>query len=249
MVIVFCVVFYFNYSFEFKFLNGCFMSKNVKYKQKNGVVYKEETNFLGITTSRRYGTVKNGKVKKDESLFDIMGSYVKSVGKSLGHIDVKKSETNSLATQGETNDDKSNDDNSFANTHNYRCESVINEIDEYKRKSNAYLFGIVFLCVLFFISCILIFTQKHTNNQEPESFSFVYNSNGGGHLEYEQNGQIYAAYKVYGNIHKGTDIRTVTAVPDNGYEFYGWSDGVATAKRTDKNITFSFEVTAYFRKI
>lgn len=40
---------------------------------------------------------------------------------------------------------------------------------------------------------------------------------------------------------------TVTAVPNDGYEFVRWSDGVTTATRTDKNFTQNLSVTAIFR--
>jgi peptidoglycan hydrolase-like protein with peptidoglycan-binding domain len=38
----------------------------------------------------------------------------------------------------------------------------------------------------------------------------------------------------------------VTAVPDSGYDFSQWSDGVLTAARTDTNITANLSVTATF---
>ena len=41
---------------------------------------------------------------------------------------------------------------------------------------------------------------------------------------------------------------TVTAVPNKGYKFVQWSDGVKTASRTDKSIDKSFIVTAQFKK-
>lgn len=40
---------------------------------------------------------------------------------------------------------------------------------------------------------------------------------------------------------------TVTAVPNDGYEFVKWSDGLQSATRTDKNISASLSVTAIFR--
>jgi uncharacterized repeat protein (TIGR02543 family) len=44
----------------------------------------------------------------------------------------------------------------------------------------------------------------------------------------------------------GSDGTEVTAVPDAGYQFTGWSDGVTTAARTDTNITADLSVTANF---
>ena len=44
----------------------------------------------------------------------------------------------------------------------------------------------------------------------------------------------------------GTDGSRVTAVPDSGYHFTGWSDSVATASRQDKDVTADVTVTANF---
>jgi hypothetical protein len=38
----------------------------------------------------------------------------------------------------------------------------------------------------------------------------------------------------------------VTAVPDPGYHFVKWSDGVTAAERTDANVTKDISVTAVF---
>ena len=40
--------------------------------------------------------------------------------------------------------------------------------------------------------------------------------------------------------------RLVTAVPNTGYHFVDWSDGVLTAARTDINVTANITVTANF---
>ena len=47
-------------------------------------------------------------------------------------------------------------------------------------------------------------------------------------------------------IDKGADTTEVTAVADPGYTFSKWSDGVTSAKRTDRGVTASKEVTALF---
>ena len=44
----------------------------------------------------------------------------------------------------------------------------------------------------------------------------------------------------------GADGSEVTAVPDAGYHFVAWSDGVLTAKRTDTNVSANLTVTASF---
>lgn len=46
----------------------------------------------------------------------------------------------------------------------------------------------------------------------------------------------------------GKDAMPVTAIPDDGYVFVGWSDGILTETRKDKEITQSFDVTAHFQK-
>ena len=47
-------------------------------------------------------------------------------------------------------------------------------------------------------------------------------------------------------IPTGEDGTAVTAVPNSGYTFVGWSDGVMTATRTDIEITSDINVTAEF---
>ncbi len=49
-------------------------------------------------------------------------------------------------------------------------------------------------------------------------------------------------------ILKGADAQTVTAVAESGYKFTGWSDGVTTAERTDKDVQSNLTVTAEFQK-
>ena len=47
-------------------------------------------------------------------------------------------------------------------------------------------------------------------------------------------------------VQYGANGTEVTAVPDEGYEFVRWSDGVTTATRTDSNVTSDITVTAEF---
>jgi hypothetical protein len=47
-------------------------------------------------------------------------------------------------------------------------------------------------------------------------------------------------------VQHGTDGAEVTAVPNSGYQFVNWSDGILTASRTDTNITADLTVTANF---
>lgn len=50
-------------------------------------------------------------------------------------------------------------------------------------------------------------------------------------------------------ILSGGDGATVTAVPDAGYRFVKWSDGVLTAERQDKGLTEDLSVTATFEAV
>ncbi len=48
-------------------------------------------------------------------------------------------------------------------------------------------------------------------------------------------------------VEHGKNGASVLAVPDEGYEFIGWSDGVATAERQDTNVIEDIAVKAQFR--
>ena len=49
-------------------------------------------------------------------------------------------------------------------------------------------------------------------------------------------------------VQHGQSGEEVVAVPNDGYRFVKWSDGVATAKRTDSNVQANLSVTAEFEK-
>jgi len=51
-------------------------------------------------------------------------------------------------------------------------------------------------------------------------------------------------YVIYGD-----DTMSVTAIPWDGYEFVGWSDGLETATRHDTNITRDLHIYAIFRPV
>lgn len=50
-------------------------------------------------------------------------------------------------------------------------------------------------------------------------------------------------------VEEGENSTEVIAVPNAGYKFVKWSDGVETAERTDKNVTASISVTATFERL
>ena len=64
----------------------------------------------------------------------------------------------------------------------------------------------------------------------------------------EEANDSYNKRSVVVTIQYGSDF-TVEAIPDAGYKFVCWSDGVKTAKRCDKNIIASFHIGAIFEKI
>ena len=45
-------------------------------------------------------------------------------------------------------------------------------------------------------------------------------------------------------VNSGASGTTVTAIPDTGYHFTSWSDGVTTSSRTDANVTENISATA-----
>jgi len=47
-------------------------------------------------------------------------------------------------------------------------------------------------------------------------------------------------------VNQGASSTAVTATPNRGYHFVSWSDGVATAARTDTNVTANINATASF---
>jgi hypothetical protein len=47
-------------------------------------------------------------------------------------------------------------------------------------------------------------------------------------------------------VSSGGSGTQVTAVANSGYHFVSWSDGAATASRTDTNVTGNISVTASF---
>lgn len=49
-------------------------------------------------------------------------------------------------------------------------------------------------------------------------------------------------------VEKGGDTQSVRAVPDSGYQFVGWSDGLKENARTDENISADAVLTARFER-
>lgn len=70
-------------------------------------------------------------------------------------------------------------------------------------------------------------------------FTVSYLANQGGHIE-GKNNQI---------VKENENAERVIAVPNVGYEFLEWSDGVTTSERQDKDIVEDKSITAIFEKI
>ena len=61
-----------------------------------------------------------------------------------------------------------------------------------------------------------------------------------------ENGMIDGEQQVIQNVEHGQDGASVTAIPDAGYRFRQWSDGVPTPARTDTNVVADGVFTAEF---
>lgn len=71
------------------------------------------------------------------------------------------------------------------------------------------------------------------------AYTLTYSADTGGNIEGKSEQTV-----LYGK-----DGEPVTAVPDEGFLFAGWSDDVAVATRRDTNVTADLDVTALFGKI
>ncbi len=79
----------------------------------------------------------------------------------------------------------------------------------------------------------------------PVTYTLTYTAGAGGHLEVNEQPQ-QSPYAV--QLPEGESV-TVTAVPETGYVFAGWSDDVETATRTDTDVLGDIDVTAEFMPV
>jgi len=93
---------------------------------------------------------------------------------------------------------------------------------------------IIFLSV---VCAILITGCKDPEPPEEQYYAVTYSSSEGGTIS-------GAAEQ---SVKEGEDGTEVVAVPDTGYKFVKWSDGVTTPARQDKNVTADIFVTAEFK--
>ncbi len=73
-----------------------------------------------------------------------------------------------------------------------------------------------------------------------ENFSYT--------VKYLTDGNGYIVGKASQSVEYGGNAAKVTAIPNNGYKFVKWSDGLISAERTDKNITADRTLIAIFEK-
>ncbi|WP_290374745.1 InlB B-repeat-containing protein, partial [Turicimonas muris] len=74
--------------------------------------------------------------------------------------------------------------------------------------------------------------------EQTKEYTVTYKANEGGTI----NGNVNQTVK------EGENGTEVTAVPDDGYEFVKWSDGVTEATRQDRNVIQDIVVKAIFEK-
>lgn len=102
------------------------------------------------------------------------------------------------------------------------------------KKSIKILVTLFFLCVLSLCLCAC------SANSSPEAtFTVQYSAGANGRIEGNTDQTVST----------GDDAETVTAVPNSGYIFLKWSDGVTTVTRTDTNVTADISVTAMFAEL
>jgi autotransporter-associated beta strand protein len=92
---------------------------------------------------------------------------------------------------------------------------------------------------------VLTAARTDTNIQAARSVTATFAIN-----QYAVNYTAVANGTLTGNaaqtVNHGSNASTVTAVPNSGYSFVSWSDGVFTAARTDTNLVANLSVTATF---
>ena len=103
-----------------------------------------------------------------------------------------------------------------------------------KYKKSIIIVAIIVICVSLIAIC-----GCNKIGEEAKFYKVTYLSGEGGYID----GQAEQT------VESGKDGLTIVAVPDEGYRFVEWSDGVDTAERTDKNITTDLSVKALFEKV
>lgn len=98
----------------------------------------------------------------------------------------------------------------------------------------------VLFVVLLFGSCISQGEDKNnTPITEPTTYEIIYSASKGGYID----------GTVKQTIEQGKDAQLVVAVPNDGYKFVKWSDGITAPERQDKNISGNKTLIAEFEII
>lgn len=96
---------------------------------------------------------------------------------------------------------------------------------------------LIFLLFIFIFACVLLTACNSDENQIKETFTVTY---------YTQNGIISGENPQI--VERGVAARPINAVPDYGYEFVRWSDGLESSSRFDFNIQSDMVLYAEMRK-
>lgn len=112
-------------------------------------------------------------------------------------------------------------------------------------------FGTVLILIFLFCICCFVGCDTTSNFDEnrlkPFSFTVKYIATEGGKIRV---GEDLNPFKVrYQLVDYGKDTEKIIAVPDKGYYFVKWSDGITDFMRQDKKVNKDFEITAEFAPI
>lgn len=110
-----------------------------------------------------------------------------------------------------------------------------------KNKVTIYILSIfVLLICLVFTACKIVDSNTDVLEDDPNTeIVVIYSASEGGYIDGETEQLVIS----------GEDAEEVIAVPDEGYRFIKWSDGITTAIRQDKEITENLNITAFFEKL
>lgn len=101
----------------------------------------------------------------------------------------------------------------------------------------------LFFCTFLFIGCYE--PLPHTEENAP--INVVYNAGNGGLLQID--GDPNPRENISQLVDYGKSVKQVTAIPDEGYYFVKWSDGLTDVARQDTKVTQKIQVTAEFQEI
>lgn len=93
---------------------------------------------------------------------------------------------------------------------------------------------LIFLTITMLLAAVILCSCAN----DPTFYTLKYTAGEGGIIDGEAEQ----------TVERRRNGNAVTAVPNDGYEFVKWSDGVETAARQDKNVKKDLTVTAEFRK-